>query len=152
MKIDLDGLVRRVQKPFLSLRSVETWFNVIISQFYTLIKKKEIWIEVSSDKCYLLYMFAVVMLVFMIHCMIMRLKKLLSWVSNSLTLSLIIVSLVKKFETILFFTLRQRIEKSLVLCKSNIHVKCCLHSYIHMHMWINLMPHLTTKNDITCLR
>lgn len=52
----------------------------------------------------------------------------LSWVSNSLTLSLIIVSLVKKFETILFFTLRQRIEKSLILCKSNIHVKCSLHS------------------------
>lgn len=78
--------------------------------------------------------------------------KLLSWVSNSLTLSLIIVSLVEKFETILFFTLRQRIEKSLMLCKSNIHVKCSLHSYIHMHMWINLMPHLTTKNDITCLR
>lgn len=54
--------------------------------------------------------------------------KLLSWVSNSLTLSLIIVSLVKKFGTILFFTLRQRIEKSLILCKSNIHVKCSLHS------------------------
>lgn len=62
------------------------------------------------------------------YCMIMRLKKLLSWVSNSLTLSLIIVSLVKKFGTILFFTLRQRIEKSLILCKSNIHVKCSLHS------------------------
>lgn len=82
-------------------------------------------------------MFAVVMLVFMIHCMIMRLKKLLSWVSNSLTLSLIIVSLVKKFETILFFTLRQRIEKSLMLCKSNIHVKCSLHSYMYIHAFVN---------------
>lgn len=79
-------------------------------------------------------MFAVVMLVFMIHSMIMRLKKLLSWVSNSLTLSLIIVSLVKKFETILFFTLRQRIEKSLMLCKSNIHVKCSLQLYTYAYV------------------